>query len=241
MSYKIGICDDNYSHIIVLDHYLKRYFKASEYSLIKSNKPLFFLEEVKEGQLDCCFLDVDMGPISGIDLAMDIKAFGKDIVIIFVSAYQNYAFDAFGVRAFHYLLKPLKYKDFEKVMDLLIKELDHKKVTKKVTKKYHVNTKKESYYVATDDIEFFEKIGHKIRLKTESKEITYYGTFTELLKDLDTASFVQCHQGYIVNIDKIRRFSGHVLYLNGEKKIPVSRSKESIIRHALENKLFNED
>lgn len=241
MSYKIGICDDNYSHIIVMDHYLRRYFKASEFSLIKSNNPLLFLEEVKEDKLDCCFLDVDMDPVSGIDLARDIKAFRKDVVIIFVSAYQNYAFDAFGVRAFHFLLKPLKYEDFEKVMDLLVKELDQKQVNKEVKKKYHINTKKESYYIEPDDIQFFEKIGHKIRLRTESKEITYYGTFTELLKDLDTTSFVQCHQGYIVNIDKIRRFSGHALYLNGEKTIPVSRSKESIIRHALENKLFNKD
>ena len=72
------------------------------------------LEWVKEHSIDVAFLDIEMPVMNGIDLAKKLREINSNIRIIFVTAYAQYALDAFGVDAIGYLLKPYTSEDIEK-------------------------------------------------------------------------------------------------------------------------------
>lgn len=72
------------------------------------------LEWVKSHSVDVAFLDIEMPIINGIELAKKLKEINCNIRIIFVTAYEQYALDAFGVDAIGYLLKPYTSEDVEK-------------------------------------------------------------------------------------------------------------------------------
>ena len=72
------------------------------------------LEWVKEHPVDVAFLDIEMPVMNGIELAGKLKDINKNIKIVFVTAYTQYALDAFGVDAIGYLLKPYTSEDVEK-------------------------------------------------------------------------------------------------------------------------------
>ena len=76
---------------------------------------------------DICFLDIEMGDISGIELAKKIRKeqgdSGKRSIIIFVTGFREYMEDAFDVNAFHYLVKPIKEKKFAEVFQRAANEV----------------------------------------------------------------------------------------------------------------------
>lgn len=75
------------------------------------------LEWVKEHKIDAAFLDMEMADINGIKMAKELKALNPDIHIVFVTAYSQYALDAFGVDAVGYILKPYSEEDIRKELD----------------------------------------------------------------------------------------------------------------------------
>lgn len=91
---------------------------AEELSRIDSletfNRSEDALEWVKNNQVDVAFLDIEMPVVNGIELAKRLKAIDENIRIIFVTAFEQYALQAFGVNAIGYLLKPYSAEDIEK-------------------------------------------------------------------------------------------------------------------------------
>ncbi len=79
------------------------------------------LAGLKKAKPDVAFLDIEMPETNGLDLAGNIIAIDSDIEIIFVTAYDQYALNAFRVNALDYLLKPLSFEDIEQTVARLVK------------------------------------------------------------------------------------------------------------------------
>lgn len=77
------------------------------------------LEVAKEQPADVAFLDIQMGGMTGLQLAVELKKIKPDIHIIFVTGYSQYAVDAFAIHATGYLLKPVEQKDVERELTFL--------------------------------------------------------------------------------------------------------------------------
>jgi len=90
-----------------------------------------------------------------------------------------------------------------------------------------------------NDIVFFEKEHHKIRVNYKDKNLEFYGSFKELLNDINNEIFIRCHQGYIVNKNKIRIYKDRTLIMKGNIQIPVSRSNINKVKDVLADRLFN--
>ena len=75
------------------------------------------LHWVKEHPVDVAFLDIEMGGINGVDLARRLKEIDRDIRIFFVTAYEQYALDAFKVDALGYILKPYSKEDLQEAFE----------------------------------------------------------------------------------------------------------------------------
>jgi len=105
-------------------------------------------------------------------------------------------------------------------------------------KSFSVQIKGEFICLPYNDILYFEKIGHRIKIHTSERDIYYYGNIQQLSGKLDGSYFLQCHQGYIANMYKIRSFREKTLFLENNLELPVSRSYAEAVRDALAKRLF---
>lgn len=239
MAFTIGICDDCPEQIEVLRQYVNRCLGDDEFKIVESTKPEVFLAKLDDNKPQLVFLDIDMGEMSGIELGDKIKTLYKDTIIVYITAHEKYALEAFRVRAFHYLLKPLTIEKFKLVLQEAVKAvkiINENRPVKILT----VQTKGEIICLDYNDIVYFEKAGHRIKVHMENRDIYYYDNFINLLKEIDADLFIQSHQGYIANVDRIRGFRDNTLFLDNNLKLPVSRSFIENIKKTLVKKLFTE-
>ena len=237
MTYTIGICDDCIEQVNLLVGFLQGCEEYGEFHIIHSSDPEAFFETMKTDRPDLVFLDIDMKGINGIELGEKIRQLYENIVIVYITGYEKYAFKAFQLRAFHYLLKPLTAEQFQQTLSealTYIRKEDFGKADKKIS----IQNKGELLNLPYRDIWYFEKVGHQIKVRALSREVSYYDNFNSLLASLDSDVFVQCHQGYIANVDKIRAFRGSSLFMDGNIQLPVSRSFTKRVKEALKKHLL---
>ena len=230
----IGICDDNSRQVELLEKYINP--GADEYDIIKSTDPEEFLNLAQSRKPQLVFLDIDMGRISGLELGEQIKARYEDTVIIYITAYEKYAVAAFGIRAFHYLLKPLTRETFNDVFREALRHIENART--KTEKTMTVKTKKEVVSLKLSDIIYFEKTGHSIKIHTLQRDLSYYDNLKNLLDTLGGEFFIQCHQGYIANISRITGFRDKTLFLDDHSELPVSRTYTDAVKKILAERLF---
>ena len=111
----IGMSRRQPEQLDLLAGYIKGCFVGGEYLLIRSADPADFLAQLSSAPAHLVFLDVDMPGMNGIRLGEEIRALYRDAAIIYITAHEEYALQAFDVRAFHYLLKPLTREKFRSV------------------------------------------------------------------------------------------------------------------------------
>lgn len=87
------------------------------------------LKEVERTLPDVVFIDIEMPHINGIEFAKHVEDIGRDIQIVFVTAYGNYALDAFKVNAVNYILKPITEEDVNMTVERLLKNIPREKQT----------------------------------------------------------------------------------------------------------------
>lgn len=197
--------------------------------------------------LDLIFLDIKMPEISGIDVARILMEKENSPKIIFVTAYDNFALNAFEVNAVDYLLKPIDEKQLEKSLKnkiyinekeeksknseilQLLKYLDLDKSKENISKitVYHGNKMipldyKDIIYITVEDKDTV------IYIKDNKYNISL--TLNDLMKKLDNKTFFRSHKSFIVNLNYICSIESwfnstlNLVMKDLEKEIPVSRS-----------------
>jgi len=237
MEITIGICDDSPEQVALLAAYLKNHADGRAAHTVTETDPLRFLKGFEKTPPQLVFLDIDMGEMNGIRLGEAIKERCPDTLVVYITAYAQYACEAFGLRAFHYLLKPVTEEAFRSVLEEAFAYIERLRARDPV-KTWSVRSKGEIVSLRYDQIRYFEKIGHRIRVHADAADFYYYGKFITLLGEIDSQFFAQCHQGYVVNIDKIRAFRDKTLFLEGGAKLPVSRTFTEHVKEVLSARLF---
>lgn len=238
MKITVGLCDDCCEQVELLAGYIKRYSEARDIEIFYSTEPEVFLSQIEERKPQLLFLDIDMERMNGIELGEKIRESLKDAVIIYITGYEKYALEAFRIRAFHYLIKPMNRESFLQVFEEAC-DLIEKRSRREPQKSFTLQNKGELIVINYSDIYYFEKTGHKIKIRTTDRDIFYYGNMYRLLEKLDRNQFIQCHQGYIVNMDKVRCFHERSLYLGENLKLPVSRSCVERVKELMTKQLFS--
>ncbi|MDD5216789.1 MAG: LytTR family DNA-binding domain-containing protein [Candidatus Omnitrophica bacterium] len=203
------------------------------------------LQNLKKKQIDVVFLDIDMPGLSGLEVAGRLAEWPKPPRVVFATAYDQYAIEAFEANAIDYILKPydagrLK-KTLERVKELFQSQapardnlisLEDELIKKGVLKKLigHKKKTKDRLVVDPKDVYYFNVRYSEIYACLESDELIVHATLKELLDNLDSAQFAQTHKSFIVNLDKVQKvspmFSGNyeiTLKHSGMPKIPLSR------------------
>lgn len=126
---RILLVDDEELQLLRLVNTVKSVLKDDE--LLSFSNPDKALEEAKKNRIDLAFLDIEMPHLNGIQLAKKLKALNPQTKVIFVTAYDNYALDAFKVHASGYVTKPVSIDKIKKELEQL-EGLVELKPTKKI-------------------------------------------------------------------------------------------------------------
>ena len=214
------------------------------------------LNVIEEYQPDVVMLDVQMPGLTGFEVARRVVEAGLDTQLVFVTAYDQYAIDAFEVNAVDYLLKPVEQARLATAIERVRKRVAVEKPALKPDleqllqmlgdrqgRREQLAIKVEDRFllVQTDEVVHASVEDDQIRVVTNSLSGTSnYRTLDELQTRLDPAIFWRVHRSHLVNINKIKEivpwFSRNFILKMRDAKgseIPVSRSQTKRLREYL--------
>jgi len=215
------------------------------------------LSVIEEYQPDLVMLDVQMPGLTGFEVARRVVQAGMECHIVFVTAFDQYALDAFEVNAVDYLLKPVEPGRLATAVDRVRKRLAAEKAPQRPDLDQLLQMlgdrqgRREQLAIKVDDrflLVHADEVVHasveddQIRVVTNSLSGTSnYRTLDELQARLDPAVFWRVHRSHLVNINKIKEivpwFSRNYLLKMKDPKateIPVSRSQTRRLRDYLQ-------
>ncbi len=176
-----------------------------------------------DGQIDICFLDIQMKGMDGMETARKLRASKFRGVLIFITVLKEMVFQSFEVQAYDYLVKPVDEKQFGKTMERLYASRQNASEDSLLVQKGY-----EGRIIREDEIVFCEIIDRKIYLNLTSGEVVdYYERIEHLESKLDS-HFFRCHRSYLINLKHLKGYKNGTAYMDNGKEVPVSRlrSKE---------------
>ena len=178
--------------------------------------------------IDLLFLDIELnatGP-DGMALARQIREQSAvtQPVIIFVTGYERYVFDAFDVGAFQYLLKPVDEEKFAQVFARAVEQIEVGRVRPQLSHALTLQSAGTSRTVPLDSIYYIESSNHKVVLCLKDGAFSCYAKIRDLEAVLGD-QFFRVHKGYLVNLAYVEGYSKTELTLTNGEKLLISKYK----------------
>lgn len=185
---------------------------------------------------DAVFLDIEMPRMSGIELARELEAAGHPLVV-FVTAHQRYAFEAFDVSPVDYVMKPVETLRCRRAVRRLERLMEGRDRTRRdpsdngpsYPSRIFVREDDRLVYLRVSQIEAIEALGNYVKIRTGRKTHVVRSGLTSLEAQLDPASFVRTHRSHIVNIAAVRELlplshGDYNVVLESGHVVPLSRA-----------------
>ena len=225
---KIAIVDDEAKEQEIIAKYIGEWAQA-EKELVEfvrfdsSESFLFSWEDAKDYAL--LVLDIEMGEISGLELAKKIRFEDKKIPIIFVTGYEEYIQYGYDVSALHYLIKPVNK---EKLFQALGKLSEQEETVRSLI----LNAENEVRRIQMNQVLYVEAAGHGSIMHTVDEVIRLKASFGEIEKQvLPMGEAVKCHRAYLVNLRFVSAIQNANLILDNGEKLPIARSRMKHMQH----------
>lgn len=164
------------------------------------------------------------GSMDGMALARRLRSLPPDRqpLIIFVTGYESYVYQAFDVEAFQYLVKPVDEGRFADVFRRAAEKLSV--LEKQRRRTLLVQYAGSSRVIPLENIRYVESRGHKILLHLKEGTVEYYGKIGELEQELG-GQFARIHKGYLVNLRHVEEYARGQVTLTGGEKLVISKYK----------------
>lgn len=215
---KIAICEDEKEQQELLKTYINQIFESLyiKYKLEIFNSGEELLESYQK-DTDVLLLDIQMGQINGMDTARKIRSIDDKVEIIFITSLIEYALEGYEVRAYIYLIKPVKYENLKENIINCIKEID--------IKNKYIIVKQQGNQIKLDinEITYVEVQKETITIHTLNEVYKTNGTMINIEKDIDCDRFFRCHKSFLVNLEHIKSIKQYTAILENSEEVPVSR------------------
>ena len=210
-------------------------------AIVEASSAREAVEKLMEAKAEVIFLDISMPKTSGMQLAEALHKLKNPPAIVFVTAYSEYALDAFGVDAVDYLMKPVESDRLELALDKVearapkAEPQSHSSV-----ERIPVVKSGRKVLVPIDQIRYIEAKDDYSCIYTDNDRFLSTISLAKLEEKLAPHGFFRVHRGYIVNlefVEDVEVISSGILQLgiNGieGKKISVSRRRVVALKRAL--------
>jgi two-component system LytT family response regulator len=217
------------------------------------------LSAIRSCRPDLLLLDIQMPDLDGFQVLSEISP--EDMpVVIFTSAYDQYAIRAFEAHALDYLLKPFdqdrlhqaieraryelrKSKDREithRILELLSRVRSDKRPSPDFDERLVIKTKGRIVFLNLDEIDWVEAAANYVRLNVGKDSYLFRETISRISERLNPSHFIRIHRSVIVNVRKIKELipvnSGeYIVVLKGGKELSCSRGYRVNVHHLIQN------
>lgn len=176
--------------------------------------------------VDLLFLDIELGRMSGIELAEIIRneLHNDYMQIVYVSSKTSYAMELFESHPLHFLVKPLDEECFANVFRKAVKLIDKNEETFSY-KKGHVYQK-----VFFSEILYFEASNREVIMHTDTGTAIFYGRLKNLYPELQKHGFFFCHKSFLVHYEKVKIFETNQLVMQNGDIIPISQGQRKAVK-----------
>jgi two-component system, LytTR family, response regulator LytT len=184
------------------------------------------LELIGKQPIDLVFLDIQMPELNGIEFS---RIIGKDVKIIFTTAFNDYAVEGFKVNALDYLLKPFDYEEFLRAAYKAKEWFDLSRVSKanfppEEKEFIFVKSEYKQIKVHLNQVLYFEGLKDyvKIWLEDQSKPLLTIISLKSLALELPLSKFMRVHRSFIVALNKIECVERSQLVMKNDMRITIA-------------------
>ena len=237
---KIIIIDDEVPARVLLRKYIEQHPYLQIVAECRNGEEA--IERINSIQPDLAFLDIQMPGKTGFDVLQEINHFPT---IIFSTAYDQYAIEAFNVNAIDYLLKPFTKERFDQALhkaletskNRMLQQLTESFATSSYPERILVEQGHRLVSVALKDVIWVEAEGDYSKIHTGKQTFLSNKGISELEKRLNPSQFQRVHRSFIIALDAIQEVykdpSGPLVLLKNNVQIKVSRSYIDVFRRLI--------
>jgi DNA-binding LytR/AlgR family response regulator len=184
--------------------------------------------------IDLVFLDINLPKLSGINF---IKTLVRPPLIIFTTAYPEFAVEGFELNAVDYLLKPFSFERFLKAVNKAIEKLNTANQHSDGNRPGFIFLKadKKIHKVDLDSIHFIEAIGDYMKVVTDTGQLIINETMKKLQEELPVRSFIRVHKSFIISRNKIKFIEGNYVQVE-DKSIPIGATYKNDVLASIDKK-----
>lgn len=239
---KVLIVDDEPLAQDVLETYIEQ---LPELLLIKKcSNALEANDALQKHDIDLMFLDIQMPQLTGTDF---LKTLTDPPLVIFTTAYPNYALEGFELNAIDYLLKPISLERFMKAVNKATEQIELQRRKEQYTfegsdqNSFFVKADKKLVRVKFSDIIYIEGLKDYVIIKIETGRVITLQTMKSLEERLPSNHFRRIHRSFIVNMDKVNAILGNMVEVTEKgqvKHIPIGKNyRDELLEMVERNKL----
>ncbi|MBS1525830.1 MAG: response regulator transcription factor [Bacteroidetes bacterium] len=212
---------------------IERYCQKTGLTDLKATfrEPVKAIEYLNRESIDLVFLDINMPDVNGIQL---LRTLAVKPMVIFTTAYSNYAVESYDLNAVDYLLKPITFERFLAAVNKAIGLKGVKNGTNKEddSSSIFIKSGPQTYQVKVNDILYLEKDGNYITVHLKDRTILIRENMGDIFDMVPSSDFVRVHKSYVVAVRHITMIEVHQLTV-GQAKIPIG----STYRESLKSRL----
>lgn len=218
---------------------LKEYIEDADFLQLAGefDNPLKAMDMLMKEKIDLIFLDIQMPKMTGLEF---MKSLPNPPLVIFTTAYPQYAVEGFELNAVDYLLKPFSFDRFWKAVlkARSMKEGNQSISTTSDADYFYIKSDNKLVKINYADVLYAEALQNYVAIHTDQKKYITYLTFHSIEDHLPSSRFVKTHKSYIVAMNKVESIEGNEIRI-GTHHIPISRTeKEAVLEKLLQNKLL---
>lgn len=222
MMIKAIALDDEPPALAILENFCKKIdYIDLQKTFTKSDEALKYLRKYP---VDFIFLDIHMPSISGIDFH---KKLPHKIMVIFTTAYSEFAIQGFNLNAMDYLLKPFSQQRFLQAVEKIKAQYELQNQNQKIEEQYlFIRADYSLMKIPLQDILFIEGLDDYLKIHIDNqKTVVARMTMKSMLEKLPASEFTRVHRSFIVPVAKIDKIRNKVIHIK-EEEIPISASYE---------------
>ena len=203
---------------------------------------------INDQQIDAIFLDINMPDLNGMDFAKSLEqGYSQGPIMVFTTAYSEYAIEGYKANAVGYLLKPFGFDEFEaaaqRVKDIHeIRQQAAADVTTQVNDDGTIFVK--SYYnivrIAIENIRYIEAMSEYLRISCDDKEkpVIVLLSMKKIEEHLPSNLFMRIHRSFIINLNKICEVKKNHVIIDGGVSLPIGDNYKDTFMNYLNSKIL---